>query len=202
MLFGSWGLSGLFHLFHQALVLEIHTCFANEDINQINSFFEQMTSAGLDLPDSFCAMFLLTHLPNDFFSFCSTVSQTIASNDFTVLDSHCNPTFLMWRMNLWVVILLIKPMWYKRVLLIITSGDVLMDRQTLCCNPLWHLAVFTLDPNRGDHSSLLIRRLRTINAKGSRFNSRRRTKEKERPLKLTLLREKVLYMKSSWMKLC
>ena len=49
------GLSGLFYLFHQALGLEIYTCSANEDINQINSFFEQMTSTGLDLPDSFHA---------------------------------------------------------------------------------------------------------------------------------------------------
>ena len=83
-LFSSQGLSGLFHLFHQALGLEICTCFANKDINQINSFFEQMTSTGLDLPDSFHTMFLLTCLPYDFFSFCSTISQTVASNDFTV----------------------------------------------------------------------------------------------------------------------
>ena len=27
-----------------------------------------------------------------------------------------------------------------------------MDRQTLCSNPLEHLAVFALDPNREDHS--------------------------------------------------
>ena len=84
MLFGFLGLSGQFHLFHQALGLEIHTYSANKNINQINSFFEKMTSTGLDLPDSFCIMFLFTHLPHDFFSFCLTVSQTIAPNDFTV----------------------------------------------------------------------------------------------------------------------
>ena len=83
-LFDSQGLSEQFHLFHQALGSEIHTFSANEDINQINLFFEQMTSAGLDLPDSFHTMFLLTHLPHDFFSFYSTVSQTVAPNDFTV----------------------------------------------------------------------------------------------------------------------
>ena len=33
MLFGSQGLSGQFHLFHQALGLEICTHSANEDIN-------------------------------------------------------------------------------------------------------------------------------------------------------------------------
>ena len=65
-----------------------------------------------------------------------------------------------------------------------------MDRQILHSNPLGHQVVFILDPNREDHSSLLIRRLRITNAKGSRCNSRRRTKEKERPLKLMLLREK------------
>ena len=43
-----------------------------------------MTSTGLDLLDSVHAIFLLTCLPHDFFSFCSTVSQTIAPNDFTV----------------------------------------------------------------------------------------------------------------------
>ena len=84
MLFSSWGLSGQFHLFHQALCLEIHTHSANEDINQIKSFFEQMTTIGLDLSDFFHAIFLLICLPHDFFSFCLTVSQTIAPNDFTV----------------------------------------------------------------------------------------------------------------------
>ena len=49
-----------------------------------------------------------------------------------------------------------------------TSGDVLMDKQTFYLNPLGHLVVFVLDPNRGDCSSLLIRRLRTTNTKGSR----------------------------------
>ena len=83
-LFSFQGLSGQFHLFHQALGLEIHTHSTNKDINQTNLFFEQMTSAGLDLLDSFHAMFFLTHLPHDFFSFCSTVSQTIASNNFIV----------------------------------------------------------------------------------------------------------------------
>ena len=33
MLFSSQSLSGQFHLFYQALGLEIHTCSANEDIN-------------------------------------------------------------------------------------------------------------------------------------------------------------------------
>ena len=84
MLFSSRGLSEQFHLFHQALGSEIHTHSANEDINQINLFFEQMTSAGLDLPDSFCTMFLFTCFPHDFFSFCSTVSQTVAPNNCTV----------------------------------------------------------------------------------------------------------------------
>ena len=84
MLFSSQGLSGQFHLFYQALGSEIHTCSANKDINQIKSFFEQMTSTGLDLPDSFHAMFILTCLPHDFFSFCSIVSQTVAPNNFTV----------------------------------------------------------------------------------------------------------------------
>ena len=82
-LFSFQGLSGQY-LFHQALGLEICTCSANEDINQINLFFEQMTSAGLDLPDFFHTMFLLTCLLYDLFSFCSTVSQTVAPNDFTV----------------------------------------------------------------------------------------------------------------------
>ena len=43
-----------------------------------------MTNVELDLPDFFCAMFLFTHLPHNFFSFCSIVSQTVAPNDFTV----------------------------------------------------------------------------------------------------------------------
>ena len=84
ILFGSQGLSEQFHLFHQALGSEICTHSANKDINQINSFFEQMTGIGLDLPDSFHAMFLLTCLSHDFFFFCSTVSQTVTPNNFTV----------------------------------------------------------------------------------------------------------------------
>ena len=115
MLFNSQGLSEQFHLFNQALGSEIHTHSANKDINQINSFFEQMTSTGLDLPDSFHTMFLLlAFLMISFPSAQQSLKLLLPMTSqlillpreyslrliFTVLDSHCNSTFLMWRMNL------------------------------------------------------------------------------------------------------
>ena len=43
-----------------------------------------MTQAGLNLPQSFRAMIILTLLPNDFFILSSTITQTVEETNFTV----------------------------------------------------------------------------------------------------------------------
>ena len=44
--------------------------------------FNQLRQAGLDLPQSFCAMILLSHLPNKMFNLASTITQTVAATNF------------------------------------------------------------------------------------------------------------------------
>ena len=83
-LFGTIGLAGQFNLFHKALRTRIHPRSANEDISNVMQLFEQMTQAGLNLPESFHAMIILTLLPDDFFTLSSTITQTVEEVNFTV----------------------------------------------------------------------------------------------------------------------
>jgi len=83
-MFGMLGLLGKFNLFHKATRANVHTKHAAEDLNILLSLFEQMTKAGLNLPEFFKAMFVLTRLPNDFFTMSLTLVQTTAEADFTV----------------------------------------------------------------------------------------------------------------------
>ena len=83
-LFGTTGLAGQFNLFHKALHTRIHPRSTNEDISTVVQLFEQMTQAGLNLPESFHAMIILTLLPDDFFTLSSTITQTVEEVNFTV----------------------------------------------------------------------------------------------------------------------
>ena len=83
-LFRTTGLAGQINLFHKALHTWIHPQSANEDISNVVQLFEQMTQAGLNLPQSFRAMIILTLLPNDFFTLSSTITQTVEETNFTV----------------------------------------------------------------------------------------------------------------------
>ena len=74
-LFETTGLAGQFNLFHKALCTWIHPCSTNEDISTVVQLFEQMTQAGLNLPQSFQAIIILTLLPDDFFILSSTITQ-------------------------------------------------------------------------------------------------------------------------------
>jgi len=73
-----------FNLFHKATRANVHIKHAVEDINILLSLFEQMTKAGLNLPKFFKAMFILTHLPDNFFTMSLTLIQTTVEADFTV----------------------------------------------------------------------------------------------------------------------
>ena len=55
---------------------------ANENISALIQLFDQLCQAGLDLPQSFRAMILLSHLPDDMFTLASTITQTIAIANF------------------------------------------------------------------------------------------------------------------------
>ena len=56
---------------------------ATEDMANIVSLFEDMSSTGLILQEDFRAMLLLTSLFDDYFQFCSTLVQTVTESDFT-----------------------------------------------------------------------------------------------------------------------
>ena len=62
VLFGITGLAGQFLLFHRAMQIHIKPQTANENISALIQLFDQLRQAGLDLPQSFCTMIVLSHL--------------------------------------------------------------------------------------------------------------------------------------------
>ena len=81
-LFGTTGLAGQFLLFHKVMRNWIKPQTANKNISSLIQLLNQLHQAGLDLPQSFHAMILLSHLPDDMFTLASTITQTIAIANF------------------------------------------------------------------------------------------------------------------------
>ena len=81
-LFGTTGLAGQFLLFHRVMRNRVHPRTANENISSLIQLFDQLCQAGLDLPQSFRAMILLSHLPDNMFTLASTITQTVAIANF------------------------------------------------------------------------------------------------------------------------
>ena len=81
-LFRITGLTGQFLLFHRAMRVWVNPQTANENISALIQLFHQLRQAGLDLPQSFCTMILLSHLPNNMFTLASTITQTVAVANF------------------------------------------------------------------------------------------------------------------------
>ena len=80
--FGITGLTGQFLLFHRAMWIRVKPQTANENISALIQLFNQLCQAGLDLPQSFCAMILLSHLPDNMFTLTSTITQTVTPANF------------------------------------------------------------------------------------------------------------------------
>ena len=89
-LFGTIRLARQFNLFHKALHTWIHLCSTNKDISTVVQLFEQMTQAGLHLPQLFRVMIILTLLLDNFFTLSSTITQIVEETNFTVdtITSH------------------------------------------------------------------------------------------------------------------
>ena len=83
-LFGVTGLAGQFLLFHRAMRVRVKPQTANGNISSLIQLFDQLCQAGLNLPQSFCAMILLFHLSNNMFTLASTITQTIAIANFDI----------------------------------------------------------------------------------------------------------------------
>ena len=81
-LFGTTSLAGQFLLFHKVMQNRVKPQTANKNISSLIQLFDQLHQAGLDLPQSFCAMILLSHLSDDMFTLASTITQTIAIANF------------------------------------------------------------------------------------------------------------------------
>ena len=81
-LFGTTGLTGQFLLFHKVMWNRVNPRTANENISSLIQLFDQLRQAGFDLPQSFHAMILLSHLPDDMFTLASTITQTVAVANF------------------------------------------------------------------------------------------------------------------------
>ena len=95
-LFGTTGLTSQFLLFHKAMQVKPQT--ANENISALMQLFDQMKQAGLDLPQSFHAMILLSHLPDEMFNLASTITQTVAAATF---DMETVAGRILAKMDLW-----------------------------------------------------------------------------------------------------
>jgi len=83
-LFGTIGLPGQFNLFYQALCLNIYSENANLSINKYYVQFQKLTEAGYNLPKTLCTMIFLLGLPNKYFTFASTITQTIEAVNFNM----------------------------------------------------------------------------------------------------------------------
>ena len=92
-LFGTTGFAAVFRLFKQVSSKHIRIQHAQTDINEIMSLFDQMTQAGLDLPQTFRAMILLNNLPPEYNSLTSTIVQTITIANFNM--QHITAAILM-----------------------------------------------------------------------------------------------------------
>ena len=75
-------LTGQFLLFHKVMRNWVNPHTANENISSLIQLFDQLCQAGLDLPQPFHAMILLSHLPDDMFTLTSTITQTVAVANF------------------------------------------------------------------------------------------------------------------------
>ena len=84
LLFGTTSLAGQFLLFQRVMQNWVHPRTANENISSLIQLFDQLHQAGLDLPQSFCAMILLSHLPDNMFTLASTITQTVAVANFNL----------------------------------------------------------------------------------------------------------------------
>ena len=92
-LFGTTGFAAVFCLFKQVSSKHIHIQHAQTDINEMMSLFDQITQAGLDLPQTFRAMILLNNLPSEYNSLASTIVQTITVANFDM--QHVTAAILM-----------------------------------------------------------------------------------------------------------
>ena len=81
MLFGTTSLVGQFLLFHKVIRNQVNPCIANKNISCLIQLFDQLGQAGLDVPQSFWAMILLSH-PDDMLTLASTITQTVAIANF------------------------------------------------------------------------------------------------------------------------
>ena len=92
-LFSTTGFTVIFRLFKQVSSKHVHIQHTQTDINDIMSLFDQMTQAGLDLPQTFRAMILLNNLPPEYNSLASTIVQTITVANFDM--QHVTAAILM-----------------------------------------------------------------------------------------------------------
>jgi hypothetical protein len=92
-LFGTTGFAAIFRLFKQVSGRHIRISHAQQDINETMSLFDQMTQAGLNLPQTFRAMILLNNLPSEYNTLASTIIQTLEVANFDI--NHVSSRILM-----------------------------------------------------------------------------------------------------------
>ena len=97
-LFRITSLAGQFLLLHRAMRIWVKSQTANKNISALIQLFDQLSQAGLNLPQSFRAMILLSHLPDDMFTLASTITQTVA---VAIFDLETLASRILAEIDLW-----------------------------------------------------------------------------------------------------
>ena len=107
-LFGKAEVQGQFFLFHKITWTHIHPRQATENISSIIQLFNELTQPGLNFPNSFCTMLILTQLPDNLFGLASTITQTLKDSDFNTNNvtkailANLNLCATCWPLSFWI----------------------------------------------------------------------------------------------------
>ena len=82
--FTSRGIAGQFFYLYKVFHHCIHPSHASEDLNTMLTYYQSAAQAGMNLPESLWAMFMLAQLPDDFEGLHLTLIHVTEAKDFTV----------------------------------------------------------------------------------------------------------------------
>lgn len=89
-LYATGGIAGRFFLLHEIIEKRVQPKTAAEDLSSITSSFQQLATAGLDLPESFRAMLTLTLLPSNYHALRSTIVHSVTDETKFTMDTITN----------------------------------------------------------------------------------------------------------------
>jgi hypothetical protein len=97
--YATGGIAGCFFLLHEIIEKRVQPKNVAEDLSSITSSFQQLFTAGLDLPEVFQAMLTLTLLPSNYHPLCSTIVHFVVDETKFTMDTITN--MILAEINLW-----------------------------------------------------------------------------------------------------